>query len=121
MSTCSVSRCSRRLICPPGVTRILPIQNTYKDIPNSSQSDSRSIRSRSALCPRLDARSCLVSRSVAPLEMISSNQAIATASFLGPLRFNYQIAFAPLSQLFYMFAAPDEWGCVIHSPYTLRS
>jgi hypothetical protein len=39
-------------------------------------------------------------------------QAIATASFLGPLRFNYQIAFAPLSQLFYMFAAPDEWGCV---------
>jgi hypothetical protein len=53
-----------------------------------------------------------VSRSLAPLEIISSNQAIATASFLGPLRFNYEIAFAPLSQLFYMFAAPDEWGCV---------
>ena len=61
--------------------------------------------------PELE-RACLVSMGPGPFEIISSNEAIATASFLRPLRFNYQCAFAPLSALFYMLAAAHQRGCV---------
>jgi hypothetical protein len=49
----------------------------------------------------------------ASFEISSSNQAIATANFLRPLRFNYQFAFAPLPQpvLYIRRAAPIK-GCV---------
>ena len=70
MTTCSVCKCSRRLIVPP-IRAIFIVEGNYNDFVISFNFDSRSIRSKKELCLKLDERACLVSRSATRLRSLS--------------------------------------------------